>query len=54
VESLRADFLTGAKKLTAANGVVPCWMNVHLVTTNLTANPETRPAANATAETATA
>lgn len=49
VESLRADFLTGAKQLTAPNGVVPCGMNVHLVTTNLTANPQTRPAANATA-----
>lgn len=54
VESLRVDFLTGAKKLTAPNGIVPCGMNVHLVTTNLTANltvnpetnPETHPAAN--------
>ncbi|MFF4134671.1 class I SAM-dependent methyltransferase [Streptomyces mirabilis] len=61
VESLRVDFLTGAKKLTAPNGIVPCGMNVHLVTTNLTANltanpaaspaasPKTRPAVNAAA-----
>lgn len=53
VESLRVDFLAGAKKLTAPNGIVPCGMNVHLVTTNLTANPaaspRTRPAANAAA-----
>lgn len=62
VESLRAAFLIGAKKLTAPNGVVPCGMNVHLVTTNLTAHPktdptahpETHPAANPAAGTATA
>ncbi|MFD9282060.1 class I SAM-dependent methyltransferase [Streptomyces mirabilis] len=62
VESLRAAFLTGAKKLTAPNGVVPCGMNVHLVTTILTANPktdptappETHPAANPAAGTAPA
>lgn len=57
VESLRAAFLTGAKKLTAPNGVVPCGMNVHLVTTNLTTNPTdptAPPAANPAAGTATA
>ncbi|GAX51542.1 hypothetical protein SO3561_03044 [Streptomyces olivochromogenes] len=62
VESLRAAFLTGAKKLTAPNGVVPCGMNVHLVTTNLTGNTETNPEThlaahpetNPAAETATA
>lgn len=36
VESLRAAFLTGAKNLTAPDGVVPCGMNVHLVTARLT------------------
>jgi SAM-dependent methyltransferase len=37
VESLRAAFLAGAMNLTAPDGVVPCGMNVHLVTARLTA-----------------
>lgn len=45
VEALRAAFFAGAKELALPDGVVPCGMNVHLVTATLTATLTAGPTA---------